>query len=210
MQPLVLFDIDRTLFDTDKFHTLYISEFLPVLKNISVAEFETARKIYSSRLTVSTDFLPADYLKHLAEYFSVPYSQLRRKYYLENNFLSAVFPDVVPCLTQLSANYTLGIFSEGFPSFQTAKLKKSHLLHFFASEFTAIHRRKLNYKTLKKNPPGTFIIDDKPEVILAISTFSDLKLIGILLDRHSRFSSPHRITSLFQLPALLQQLSVPD
>jgi FMN phosphatase YigB (HAD superfamily) len=196
MKPLILVDIDRTIFDTDKFHSLYTKMFLPVLQT-SLAEFETSRQSYSAGLISPTDFLPANYLKHLASHFSAPYKKLHRIYYDSQNFKESLYSDTVPALKSLKDSYILGIFSEGYPSFQKTKLKKSGIYDLFDQKFLHVHRRKTLPSVLQKLPDQTIIIDDKSQVIDALKSYKGLR--GILIDRNQKFHRHDSVTSLSQL-----------
>lgn len=200
MKPLLLLDIDRTIFDTDKFHTLYTNKFLPILKTSS-NEFETARKHYSAALDSPTDFLPANYLKHLASHYSVPYKKIQRLYYDNSNFKESLFPDTISALQSLRSYCTLGIFSEGYPSFQKTKLKKSGIYSLFNPTCLHIHRRKTLPSVLQKISSGTIIIDDKPEVIDTLKRYKNIR--GILIDRNRKLNTSDSITDLSQLKKII-------
>lgn len=188
-----MFDIDRTLLDTQKFKILFPRIFSKEL-DIEERDFETAELGYLSSLESSTDFYHIDYLSFLSRKLRVPLSNLKRIYLDKNLFKKSLFKDTITVLEKLHRKYTLGIFSEGIESFQVLKLKKSGIYKFFDPKQIFIFRRKLETENLQKLLKGAFIVDDKEEVIKALLDYggfepvwlnfkSDKKLSGVLTIR---------------------------
>jgi phosphoglycolate phosphatase-like HAD superfamily hydrolase len=187
MKPIILFDIDRTIFNTDQFRYNYMHKFLSLM-HVPAEKFEEGRTSYHNTLEKHTDFLPEDYLKHLSAFFNFPLEKLRHAYYTPDNFTQALFPDTLPALTSLSRSNTLGIFSEGYSSFQITKLKLSGIYDYFVPRYTHIHRRKLDLQIIKSLPHNCTVVDDNPEVISILT--GHFGIDPVLLNRNASSSIP--------------------
>lgn len=197
-KPLLLFDIDLTLYDTNLFRQLYPPVMAKAM-NISIQTLNKTQKSYTDRLAKSTDFLPEDFLHHIADVHNRSYEKLHDIYYNPENFHESLYPDVFPSLQRLKGHHTLGIFSEGFISFQTTKLKLSGIYNFFDPNFIFITRRKNESDIISQLPVNTTIIDDRIEVLESLSQFPNLTLVWLNRKDHSSSPTTKTIHSLTQL-----------
>lgn len=182
MKKIILFDIDKTLIDTDRLSANFAG-ILHKKCGISVDKYLKAKSEYKNKLTSPTDFNPKEFCRFLSQRFSVEYDLLIPSYYKNASaYQNVLFPEVVSTLKVLSIKYTLGIFSEGFKGFQTAKLKFTDLLKYFNKRYIFILRRKTKPGSLRKLPKDTTIVDDKPEVIMLLTKYSHI--IPIYLNRN--------------------------
>jgi FMN phosphatase YigB (HAD superfamily) len=199
MKPLILFDIDYTLYNTGHFIGL-VNPLITSALNITPEILSQTLKDYLNTLTKSTDFLPADFLRILANNYSFSYQKLHDIYFKPELYKSSLFPDTIPALQKLSPDFTLGIYSEGFQDFQTAKLKNCEILDFFNPDYIFIHARKAEPEILKSLPENSVIVDDKPEIINEVKV--DGRLTPVWLNRtdSSLFPGIRTLHSLTDLP----------
>ena len=197
-KPLILFDIDLTLIDSIRLRHTYNSQLSYELK-ISIKEFNDTKDKYLNRLEKSTDFLPEDFLKHIADTHNHSYQTLQNIYYNPENFQDALYPDTIPALQKLKKEYIFGIYSEGFFSFQITKLKYSGIYNYFDPDFIYIHRRKAISDIPKTLPGGTIIVDDRIEALESLSQFPNLSLVWLNRKDNSIHPSIPTIQSLNEL-----------
>ncbi|MBU0534705.1 MAG: HAD family hydrolase [Patescibacteria group bacterium] len=187
MRDTILFDIDYTLLNTLVFKEncrSKLSEFL----NISVEDICVAEKGYVKKETEFTDFNPEEYIDYISKKYNVSTQDVGKAFFDDENFKNISYPEVVSLLEALSKNYKLGIFSEGFKSFQLLKLHKSGLLAYFDREVTFVIRRKLTQKSLDLLPKGSFVIDDNYFVADALCKAGSFK--PIWLNRKTKEKHP--------------------
>ncbi len=160
---VVLFDIDRTLLDTDLFWERMM-EFH--VKNLELAKREIYLIVdkYISQLESGYHF---DYLE-LAGLLAVNKEELTMlmNNYETNRVMYPRFEDVQPTMEWLkSAGVKVGIFSEGKPHFQRNKLVNLQLNDYINLELVFIALSKRTEDFLKLIPEEAVIVDDNPEVI---------------------------------------------
>ena len=157
---IILFDIDRTIFDTGK-----------MVEDIDTA---TAKIIKSSNLESlivlnrSREFSPETYTKMLCEKFHFNDQKKlleifyggKYKYIYKNN----VFPKTRIVLDKLKTNYRLGIYSEGISKFQNNKFKSLELDEYFEKNLIFIFAAKDTEEAIAKIPKSAIIIDDKERI----------------------------------------------
>ena len=202
MKPVLLFDVDLTLFNTEKFKAAYPKSIASHFK-ISHDQFLIIGNEYRASLKKHTDYNISDYLKSISKRFNLPLYELKQICFSPENF-ACLYPDTLPTLSILSSKYRLGIFSEGFKIFQTTKLKLSGIYHLFNPELIYIFRRKTTSASLAKLPRNSTIIDDNLKVIeslLASKLTSSRNLKPIWLNRKNHPVHPgvHTINSLASL-----------
>jgi len=176
-KKVILFDIDKTLLNpypimddltdeiNNKFH-----------KEIDVFEIYDE---YVKKLDSSTDFYPKDFLELLSKKTKISFSDLNSYFYDPKIWESYIYEGTIDFLNKIKFNFNLGIFSEGFRSFQNKKLKMSKLDIFFREDLIFISRRKLDDAFLKTIPEKSIIIDDKKEVIKKLRDFGKFDVIWI-------------------------------
>ncbi|MEI7579902.1 MAG: HAD hydrolase-like protein [bacterium] len=180
-QPIILFDIDFTLFDTDIFmyaRDAYLAKLLQ--KDLKIAV--NYRVEYFQTLTNRREFDPKEFCQFIAvnEYISA--TTLYQQMYEEKSlYQQALYPEVKEVLTKFQKqNYQIGIFSEGIESFQLNKLRFCEIFDFFDSEYIIIFADKTTPEALVSLPSQAWIVDDKSEILEKIAAIrQDLKLILI-------------------------------
>ncbi len=198
MKPLLLFDIDHTLFDTAGFSKLYRRKFTHYL-GVPPEKLDKIRSDYHYSLQKHTDYVPEEYIKHLINSLHKNkqqdlYRKLHNLFYAAENFSQSLFPETLSVLTDLKKRHTLGIFSEGHPAYQKTKLVKSSLYDLFDPKFIYIFHRKTAAASLSALPDGSAVIDDDPEVIQELVTQTIKPLSPVWLNRLNHDKHPHART----------------
>jgi phosphoglycolate phosphatase-like HAD superfamily hydrolase len=206
MKPVILFDLDLTLFDTRLWLREYVFSLLEEALDVSPEVIDETTRAYTSRLEKSTDFNPDDYAAFLAAELDGEAEVLAKIVSQPQPFKHSLYPEVKPVLDQLTSHYTLGLLSEGLESFQRLKFENSGLAQWFDPEYVFIFPRKLENDVLQKLP-ASVIIDDKLEVLEAVAV--DPKFKPVWLNRHdsTRDQDIPTIHSLIALPKLLVTLT---
>jgi len=176
-KKIILFDFDKTISNTngfvEKFGQALYKQFGITQENVV-----TMLNEYNATLDSTTDFRPLDFSQAISEKTGVDINSIQENIFDPKNF--PVFEEVRDVLTELSANNTLGIFSEGFDDWQKKKIKLSGIWDFFDQNWMIIERRKLLSESINKIPNGAMVIDDKKIVIETLSrSRPDLSLVWI-------------------------------
>lgn len=207
MKPLLLFDIDSTIFDVHRMMSDYVRPALQKALGCSESDFAAAEDVYRQALAKSTDFNPDEYLATLTKRFHAPFQPLKDIFFTDDWFQRSVYEDVVPVLEAVTEQVRPGIFSEGYEWYQLEKLQRSGLLKWFSPESTYIFRRKTSPAALEKLPPVFTFVDDKTDFLEALR--AQQGVTGIWLNRLSAEKNPSFTTihTLAELTAVLPQLA---
>lgn len=178
MKEVILFDIDYTLINSQISKELRRKKFSNLL-GISEEDFLLTEKEYVKKDSGFTDFDPNEYVDFTAKKYGVGRNSISEIFFQDENFIRAVYPDVLPSLEILKNDLSLGIFSEGLEDFQMLKLHKSNLLRYFDPNLSFIFKRKLTEDSLKLLPKGCFIVDDNMFVIEGLCEEGSFKPIWL-------------------------------
>jgi hypothetical protein len=197
MKSLLLLDIDKTLFDTEKF-TLHFSNIFCKFLKIPPEKLNKVLTKYRKSQLKHTDYNPEEFIKHLINSFHLDkqpkiYEKLHNLYFAPENFTKNIFPDT-NILVDLKKRYSLGIYTEGFPSYQKTKLVKSNLYDLFDPKNIFIFRRKTTPKSLIDLPDQATIVDDDPKVIQELLDQKTKIIYPIWLNRKTKDKHPHART----------------
>jgi len=176
MKKIILFDIDRTLIDTDQLKD-QLFRHLTKLLNISFKEFEDAKIEYMKTLPTyqkgqksSPDFDYKKFLQHMCQSCQADFKKVEGAFYQKDDiYRDALFTDTVSTLKALFQKRQLGIFSEGFPEYQVNKLTQSRILKYFDHDLSFIDRDKLTSEMFEKLPERVTIVDDHLPILEVIS-----------------------------------------
>jgi len=202
-KPILLFDIDYTLFNTDVFRNKIIEETLAQFKldekRVRKFYFEYERNIHTPvgiNIKHFTEQIGKEFNLSPELLFSIMMD--RKRLYLES-----LYPDTISTLKLLSKRCQLGIFSQGYRSFQENKLKQCDIISYFKRKYIYVFPDKTLESVLKTLPENAIIIEDKLSVVQLIK--SPLKAIHI---NRKEGQSTHflSINTLAELPLLLKQL----
>jgi phosphoglycolate phosphatase-like HAD superfamily hydrolase len=203
---IILFDIDRTIFDTDAFSKALELELWKVTKNASVEDIQEAKREFISSLIADREFDPEKFieflcgrfdLKNQSKLLSVFYNPKDKRWY--SNF---VFPETFEVFTKLRNNFRLGIYSEGTKKFQNYKFKSMKISNYLDKDLVLILDHKTNSKALAIIPPDSIIVDDKRSVCEYLSK-NGIKVVWLNRKRDPINDQLQTIYSLLELPGIL-------
>jgi FMN phosphatase YigB (HAD superfamily) len=206
MNNIILFDIDRTLYDSDKASSGHNRNVLTVLGTTDEEKVKKAKEEYKSMLANEREYDPKDYLKLLSKRFNFPNPQQLLNVYYGKDFTfiykDAVFPEVTGVLEKLKQKYRLGIYSEGADRFQNHKFNSLGLGNYFEKDLVFIQKAKDTPEAIVKIPDGAVIVDDKESICRFLT---DNKIRTIWLNRKDDRKSDdfETIHNLSELPEIL-------
>lgn len=200
---LVLFDLDKTLFDTASFMRTLLERWA---RNTAqpLSRLEQANQEYQATLSQSTDFDPQANLAHIAAALAVPVGLLAVELDQAPLFEAAVYPEVPSVLRQLKqTNMPLGIFSQGTLEWQQRKLSLSGLNSFFEQRYMLIEKRKVRPEIIAHFVPETMVVDDKQAVVQALTEYPVVRPVWINRLSSETWSNGPTIHSLTDLLPLV-------
>ena len=205
MRKVLLFDIDKTLFDRES----YLNDFWSIL----VSEFEFTKdelanvmKLYEDIKKENNYFAVNEFVEKIYKYY--PKTDKNLDYYFENeNIARYVFHDT-KVLFEIK-DFEIGIFSKGDKDFQKIKIDKFKKI--FDKNLFYIYRNKIkNIPEIIKNHKNDllFVVDDDVDALKSFKSFKkDVKTI--LIDRDNNYKKElngvdFRIISLFDIISILK------
>ncbi|MBI4009552.1 hypothetical protein HY357_04920, partial [Candidatus Roizmanbacteria bacterium] len=97
-KKVILFDIDRTILNTERVMKIFIEEMLRILGNPHISEFLKAQEEYLRQLTHDREFVPEHYVKRISRKFRFPDEQaLISVFFSPDNqhiYEESVYPEV--------------------------------------------------------------------------------------------------------------------
>lgn len=205
-KPLILFDIDKTLIDTDALRLLQ-RETLAQALGVSSQDIADRFMKYYGTLKDTSDFAPSDFLPYLSRTYQTSLENLREVFFAPLNFQKVLYPDVVEVLSHLrNQGYTLGLYSQGDQEFQEHKMLANNLLTFFEKPHRHIMREKMDPSLIENLPENTVIIDDRVEVVQFLEQFPNAIPVRMVRDASSPLGY-YTISSLRDLFPILDGLS---
>lgn len=149
----LFFDLDRTLWDFERNSIITLQEIfkdrkIGELAQVSFEEFHEFYIDYNLHLwdlykdgKVKKDFLSVERFRGTLKHFNIHNGELSHKMakdYVEiSPTKTALFPDTIHVLEELSKSYPMYIITNGFNEVQFVKLEKSGLNPFFKKVFTS-------------------------------------------------------------------------
>jgi len=203
-KPIILFDIDFTLVDTDKLRSLTSLALIKFLK-VARKDYETVSEKYAKGLKNYTDFNSKQYLKCLSSEFGKNVNSLGKVFYNPKFYRQSLFTETVSVLEKLfKKEIKLGIFSEGFKNFQRKKLKNSGILKFFDRQNLFIFRRKARKSSVIALPKNSIIVDDNLAVLEEIDELNNSKKIKLVWLNRKTKKIHKKIKTIFSLEEILE------
>lgn len=172
-KKIILFDIDRTLFDADLFEEMIYQE-------ISKATGLKKEKINEMRIEFRSKlagYLVNDLIDYISQKSKTNLDFLKERLNDKITYKKYIFNEIETILNNLEKNNYLGIFSNGFYDYQTKKI--SSILNFFEKEFIFITDGKLENSFLKKIPKGAIIIDDDRDIVQNLKNLNVFNIIWL-------------------------------
>lgn len=205
IKRIILFDIDHTLINTDKFRNNFLDKFKKL--NIKENIIKKVNTEYINKLKTTSEYSPARHLSYLKEYLSqaiikkLDNSLFKRKELYKN----ILYTDVLSALPFLSRKYALGIFSEGDLDFQYTKLIKTGIKKFFKKNYFFIFKNKSERKNIYLLPSNSIIVDNDLFILKTVNnTRKDLSMI--LMNRNNIIYSSNKIKSINSLDLLSRSI----
>lgn len=201
---IILFDIDRTLFDTQTFLKDFDSE-ISFKIDINLNELDEIKNLYDEIKVDFGYFLYPEYIKRI--YKKYPSLKNKLDYFFEkDNINKYLFPDS-KVLFELK-DIRRGIFSEGDLKFQRSKIDKfesvieKDLIYIFQDKI-----KKLPEVLNKHSDSEIYIVDDRIDIHIESKKLSqDVRTILIKRegDNEDINEIDFRIKSLFDIMPILK------
>jgi FMN phosphatase YigB (HAD superfamily) len=167
-KKIILFDIDRTIFDTDKPSMTRNEVILNILNNPPRDEFNSVKEEYKSTLKNEREYIPEDYIKMLCKKYNFKnVNALLDTYYGEKyNILykNSVYPEFFSVVEKLKNEYRIGIFSEGYKRFRENRLKAMEIDRHLDDELIFMFDEKDTNEAVSNIPSSAIIVDDKERI----------------------------------------------
>lgn len=207
MKQILLFDIDRTIFDTDKQNKLLKENILKVANSKAFKKLDKIYSKYKKSITRKGDYIdyrPEDLSKFISKSFEIVSSlKIQDVYYAKKyNFIykDSIYKDFLKILPDLYIEFVLGIYSEGYTKFQNHKFKSMGISKYFDPNLIFIVPAKDTPEVLSKIPKEAIIVDDK-ERICELLTQNGIKAIWLNKNnerKSEKFTTIHKLTDLPQ------------
>lgn len=173
-KQIILFDIDKTLFDVE---TFFNNNLWPVVEKdlgISRSVLDKISQEYQKTLSKNTQFHPEGWLEVARQEIGEKVDQINELFHNSDFFVKSLFPEVIPMLNELKEDYILGIYSEGVEKWQREKLQFSGINNYFEQKYIFISPDKISVGVLEKLPKGSIVVDDKEDFILELKKLKDI------------------------------------
>ncbi len=203
---VVLFDIDRSIFDTDKMSEVLYKNVLKILNTRDLEKVKRAKDDYKKTLKNQREYVPDEYIKLLCTRFKFKNPELLLNIYYGDDYKyiyeESVFLETFEVFEKLKSKYRIGIYSEGTKKFQNNKFKSMNLGRYVDNSLVYILGAKDNGRALIKIPKNSIIVDDK-EHICEFLFKNGIK--AIWLNKRNNHDNPNFVTihNLLELPGIL-------
>lgn len=202
---IILFDIDRTILDTEKMIKMFDDLLLMILNNPSYEDFKNAEADYFKTLTNERYFNVPDYAQFLSLKFKKDVAKLIVNVFYSDEYKyiykDCIFKESIEILDILK-EWNLGIYSEGTLDFQNNKFKSMNLNKYFNNDLIFIVAAKDTKDVVSKIPKESIVIDDK-ERICQFLTNNGFRAVWINRKDRRKSDNFETIYSLLELPAIL-------
>lgn len=202
---IILFDIDRTILDTEKMIKTFDSLLLGILGNPNYDEFKKAESDYFKTLANERYFNVPDYAQFLSNRFEKDATDSIVRIFYDSEYKhiysDCIFDESINVLETLK-DWDLGIYSEGTLDFQKNKFKSMNIDKYFNKDIVFIVSAKDTKEVIDMIPKESIIIDDK-ETICQFLTDNGFRAIWINRKDNRKSDNFETIYSLLELPAIL-------
>lgn len=159
---IILFDIDRTIFDTDKLLKLQRENISKVINSRNIEDF---KKFWNSTLSGERHVTSEERLNLICSKFNIRDPKLLSNIYFGKEYKyiysDSVYPETRIVFDKLKDEFIFGIYSEGTKKYQNHKFKSMGISNYFEPSLIFIVDAKDNKETLEKLPKESIIVDDK-------------------------------------------------
>ena len=190
-QPVVILDIDYTIFDTDSFRTAVYKRLATKLRFIDFAPFLDLTKQIETKTKLQVGYFdPKVFLQLLRKETETELSQqdLEDIFFDENLYRASLYEEVADLFQKfVDQNIQLVIFSIGEVKFQTMKLTGiKELLHEEHIHIFVDKLLDLKDVLQKYQDKQVYLVDDLSNVLQEAKS-ADPSVKTILIDRNNRF-----------------------
>ena len=190
-QPVVILDIDYTIFDTDSFRTAVYKRLATKLRFIDFAPFLDLTKQIETKTKLQVGYFdPKVFLQLLRKETETELSQqdLEDIFFDENLYRASLYEEVADLFQKfVDQNIQLVIFSTGEEKFQTMKLTGiKELLHEEHIHIFVDKLLDLKDVLQKYQDKQVYLVDDLSNVLQEAKS-ADPSVKTILIDRNNRF-----------------------
>jgi phosphoglycolate phosphatase-like HAD superfamily hydrolase len=199
---ILLFDIDRTIFDTAGYSNLIEPEIARVIKKVSREEIKNAKNEFISSLSADREFDPENLIKFLCQKFSFEDKQSLLDVFYDSKYKhwysDLIFPETFEVIEKLKSKFSFGVYSEGTKKFQNYKFESMGISNLMGKSLIFILDHKTNPNALSKIPKGAVVVDDKESVC---DYLTDNQIEAIWLNKKDdrlsdKFKTIHHLTEL--------------
>ncbi len=199
---IILFDIDRTIFDTVRLSETLRLELQRVIKKVSLEDIREVMNEFTSSLGADREFDPEQFTKFLCNRFDfldqkllldVFYDPANKHWYRD-----FIFQETFTVFEKLKNRFRMGIYSEGTKKFQNYKFDSMEILKYLDRDLIFILDHKTNPDAVKKIPKGSIVVDDK-ESVCEFLVENGIKVIWLNKKddrKNANFSTIHNLLEL--------------
>lgn len=216
-KKIILFDIDYTLFDTDKFRDLTYAKLMDLLQQEDTPEYHNKVKEVETLLIANAEYEPLAFTKILAKALAIqPESiEIENLFYDKSLYDICLYPEAKEVLQIIKdkANFIMGIISKGELSFQKRKI--APVEQFFLKEDIIISNNKFDEldKLLEKyGSQKILVIDDSAPFLDTVHQASS-NFITCLMEKENRYEkrkTPPDFSSDFKIKNLHEVIGILD
>lgn len=167
-KKIILFDIDKTIFNTELMSEEINFNLNRVLKNSDLDKFLSAKTKYKKDLKNEREFVPEDFISVLSFDFNFKDPKLLLKVFYSKRYSyiykQSVFRETLKVIDNLKNRYRLGVFSEGTAKFQNHKFNSLGLNEYFDKDLIFIVDAKDTKEVIDRLPKDVVIVDDKERI----------------------------------------------
>lgn len=199
---IILFDIDETLFDPQKYLTLVFSHVAKILHVSETIFSQEAWELFRKFREKEQRFTPDVFAEVIARKYMLSFSDTAKIFWDEKLFAEALYSDVMPTLKKLAKDCFLGILSTGDIKFQQEKIAPIvHMLEKDALHIFAAKEKELQHVLQKYKEKRIFYVDDREDMLrLAKNIHPEIHMV--LIERKGQ-KEKESITSLNDLVSLV-------
>lgn len=157
-KKIILFDIDRTLFDVDSFEEMVYQK-IGEATGLKKEMINNMRIEFRSKLA---GYNVNDLIDYITQKSNTNLDFLKESLENKNTYGKYIFSEVKNVLNNLSGKNKLGLFSNGNYNYQTKKI--SSIINFFEKDLFFITDGKLEDDFVKKIPNETIIVEDDKKI----------------------------------------------
>jgi FMN phosphatase YigB (HAD superfamily) len=214
MRTTILFDIDHTLFDSDKYKEICFSVLGERLKQKDAEVFMALAQQEYKKIRLRGTFKPREFVNQIITQLGISgdSDDLSEIFFNEKYIDEACYPDVSEVVGLLSKNplTTLGILSFGPDALQRKKIQSIiHMLHSDAIYINEVDKLE-DIPTLLRKHAGEqmYIIDDVLNVLQRFKSL-DPSVVTVLIQRdHNKKKEVPEYTADFTINNLSELLPI--